>query len=246
MSNPTAYLALATMFALKTAASSGALPSNRAELIELLEVRYNWKITPEAVDKIIRQLRAWDCIVVIEDKYAGEMLRLYGARTDEALERAAQAGHQELIVNAKAGGADWFKRVFTSQNFWDDLHRDPLPEVPSAEPVKSDSDTVAPASDRIVTLADNRREIEILQSDIRGLSEEVSTNNEVSVELGDEKDLIKGELDAAEVIVSQPSFRLARLAALVLPALRFLADKFASGAIGEMAKRIIAAILGLA
>lgn len=244
MSSATAYLAVATMFALRAGAPL-SLPGTRPELIELLENRYGWRVDPPALEKLIRQLDAWGCITIIEDKYAGELLRMYAARTDESLEIVAGFGHQELVTKARSGGVDWFKRVFHNQNFWDDLHRDPVAEAEDVEIERTEIDSLVPASDRVVTLTDNRREIEILHLDIKGLSEEISSNNEASIDLGEEKEIIKGELAAAEVLVSQPSFRLARLTALVLPALRYLAEKFASGAIGELAKRIITALAEL-
>ena len=245
MSEPTAYLAVAAMFALRAEASKRSLPKTRTEFAEIITDLYKWKIDEVAIEKIVRQLQVWDLITVVEDRYAGETLRLYGAKTDDALTHVSELGHKQLIGNARTGGADWFSRVFSNQQFWDDLHHDPMPQILSVEITDFAEAEIIPASDRIVTADDNRREVDILQSDIKSLVEEIKTNNEASIELGDEKDLIAGELQAADIIVSQPAFRLARLLSLVLPALRFLADKFASGAIGEMAKRIIAALVGL-
>lgn len=247
MSSPTEYLTVAAMYALRAAATSQGMPTTRSDFAQLVQDRYKWKIDDRSIDKIIRQLDAWNLIIIIEDKYAGEMLRLFSAKSDAALNLVAKYGHQDLISKAASGGQEWFLRVFQNQQFWDDLHNDPLPKrgaiQEDGQPEKSLADI--PASDRVVTRSDNKIEVELIEADVRSLAEEISHNNEAAVEIGEERELIAGELEAAETLIKQPSFRLSRLAALIIPALRFLAEKFASGAIGEMAKRLIAAILGL-
>lgn len=137
-------------------------------------------------------------------------------------------------------------KVFNNQDFWSDLYNDPMPESVAEEDStqKKASDEI-PASDRIVLRSDNRPTVELIEADLRGLVDEIETNNEAGAELGEERELVTGELKAAETLLSQPAFRFARLSTLVLPVLRFLVEKFATGAIGEMAKRLIAAIFGL-
>lgn len=242
-----AYLALATMMALRNI--SAALPSTRYELSIVLEKRYPGiyenRGADEVVDWAVRQLESWDLITIIKDKYAGETLRLYGAKTDEALSDVSALGNQELVTKARVGGVDWFNRVFSNEQFWRDVQDDPPAEIADEETATGPAEEFVPASDRIVSRSDNRVQLEVIQSDMRGLTDEIETNNEISVELGDEKEIIKGELSAADTLLDQPSFRFSRLTSLVLPALQFLADKFAAGAIGEMAKRIISAIIGL-
>lgn len=245
MITPTHYVTLAAIYALRNV--SGALPTTREEFAQIVEDRYKWKIAPDTIDKIIRQLRSWGFVTVIDDKYAGEMLRLYRARTDEALEELHEGELKPLLANASTGGVQWFVKVFNNQNFWQDLHNDPLPvDDDQAQVQDAANDSDIPASDRIVTRADNRPTVELIEADVRGLNDEISSSNEAGDALGEERELIIGELKAAETILEQPVFRFARLFALVMPALRFLAEKFASGAIGEMAKRLINAILGLA
>lgn len=245
MTTPTHYVTLAAIYALRNV--SGALPTTREDFSQIVEDRYKWKITPETIDKIVRQLRAWGFATVIEDKYAGEMLRLYRARTNDALEELNDSELKPLIANASTGGVEWFVKVFSNKDFWHDLHNDPLPaDTDKTQVEDADENSDVPASDRIVTRSDNRAVVELIEADVRGLNDEISTSNEVGDALGEGRDVIVGELKAAETLLEQPAFRFARLFTLVMPALRFLAEKFAAGAIGEMAKRLINAILGLA
>lgn len=242
---PTVYVTLAAMFALRNV--SGALPTNRADFARVVEDRYSWKIDENTIDRIIRQLDGWGFIDIIDDKYAGEMLKLYSARSDEALSALQTIGLTQLVANARSGSVAWFLKVFNNKDFWNDLHHDPLVEpTRAATETHSESVDSVPASDRIVTRGDNRAVVELIEADVRSLVEELETSNEVGAELGDERDVITGELKTGETLISQPAFRLLRLYTLILPALRFLADKFAAGAIGEMAKRLIAALLSLA
>jgi hypothetical protein len=241
MTTATGYLAIAAMMALRS--SNLPIPRTRPDFHSLIVNRYGDSIKPEAMERIIRQLSAWGIISVITDKYAGETLGLYPAKSQESFDRVGELGYSDVIAKGTSGGVDWFARVFNNQEFWEDITSEPVPEVSVEE--SSTIDSQVPASDRLVTRSDNRLEIEVLEADVRGLVEELESNNEAAVDLGDEKDVIVGELKAAESLVSQPVFRLTRLATLILPGLKFLADKFASGAIGELAKRLIAAILGL-
>ncbi len=245
MTSATEYFAIAAMLALRS--SNQAMPRTRPDFQSLIELRYGHAFSTDYLDKIIRQLSAWGIISVTDDRYAGETLSLYSAKTPEAFDRVASFGHGDIIAKGTSGGADWFSRVFSNSEFWSDLEADELPEVPAnvlSEAGESGSEAV-PASDRLVRRNDNRVEIEVLEADIRSIVDELEASNEIGAELGDEKEVISGELKAAETLIAQPAFRLSKLSNLVIPVLQYLAEKFASGAIGELAKRLIAAILGL-
>ena len=102
-----------------------------------------------------------------------------------------------------------------------------------------------PASNRIVTRSDNQKEMEEIDNEVSLIQQELNENNEVGDDLGEDKSLIKVELEAAQVITKHNRFRVSSILNLILPALRYLADKFGSAAIGESAKRLIALLLGL-
>lgn len=102
-----------------------------------------------------------------------------------------------------------------------------------------------PASNRIVNRGHNSHEISVIESQLDEISEALRSNNELSDSLGEEKDLIQSEIEASKILVKSPNFRLGRLISLLMPALKFLAEKFASGAVGETAKLLITLLLGL-
>jgi hypothetical protein len=102
-----------------------------------------------------------------------------------------------------------------------------------------------PASDRIVSRSDNQQQIEEIAAGIDELVVELKQDNEVGAALGDDRDLIISEANASKELVRGDRFRVARLAQLLVPALKFLADKFGGGAIGELAKRLVSLIVAL-
>lgn len=243
------YLAVSVALALRAEAASRGLPRNRSDLRSIFVDRYGWALEDPELEKALAKLARWGFVEISFDRYAGESLRFTRLSTDEALHGIKPVELGEFIKSARVQGVSFFKQVFANAHFWEDLAGDAVPELLQTDLIADgpvNNDNSIPASDRVVSISDNRREVELLTSDIKGLVDEISTSNEVGMELGDERDLLKGELIAAETLVSQPVFRLGKLHILVMPVLRFLADKFASGAIGEMAKRIIQLIIDLA
>jgi len=111
--------------------------------------------------------------------------------------------------------------------------------------IAAENEPTAIASDRIVSFSDNQLEIAAIRSEIALVREEIRGNNEAGSELGDAREVIDLELEIADEILSKKSFRLKSLVGWLLPALRYLADKFASGAIGEAAKKLISLLISL-
>ena len=102
-----------------------------------------------------------------------------------------------------------------------------------------------PASDRIVLKSDNQPAINAISADLDVIESALATDNLLGADLGDERQLIQGEISAAKTLVKQPRFRSARIVELLLPALKYLADKFSGASIGEVAKRLIQLLLEL-
>jgi hypothetical protein len=101
----------------------------------------------------------------------------------------------------------------------------------------------APSADRILTRLDDLARIQRIEGAISEIGKELRENNEVAAALGEDRDILAGEVAAAEVIVSRERFRRYRLIALLVPTLRYLADKFIGSAVGEAAKRLIKLLL---
>jgi hypothetical protein len=99
-----------------------------------------------------------------------------------------------------------------------------------------------PASDRIVSRSDNLEVIEALTDDLEALGEEIQSNNEIGAALGDDREVIGHELAVARDTLDKERFRISSLLAWLLPALRFLAKRFAGTSVDEIAVRLIQAL----
>jgi len=102
-----------------------------------------------------------------------------------------------------------------------------------------------PASDRLVSRSDNEPVIDEIVEGLEKISSELSVNNEIGAVLGDDKQVISSEVEASQVLIKANRFHLSKLFSLLVPALRFLGEKFSGSAIGETAKRLINLIFGL-
>ena len=102
-----------------------------------------------------------------------------------------------------------------------------------------------PASDRIVTRADNLPQIEEIEDRLAALEAEIQKSNSVEELLNEPKGAMLAEIDAGEAMLKGESFRLSKLITLIVPLLKKLADKFSSGAIGKLASDLIDALLKL-
>jgi hypothetical protein len=102
-----------------------------------------------------------------------------------------------------------------------------------------------PASDRIVTRHDNQGILSELELGLDQIVAEIEKDNEVGAALGDERDLLIAEAEASKTLISRSAFRLARLVGLLVPALKYIADKFAGAAIGQAAKNLIELLMRL-
>ena len=177
-----------------------------------------------------------------EDEFAG----FYYSLSKNELEkfREVQLRDNFILERANRFGGGFFKEA--------------LRGIVAAESGKSDEDEgeassevaavnepTAIASDRIVSFNDNQAEIAEIRSEIALVRDEIRGNNEAGSELGDAREVIDLELEIADEILSKKSFRLKSLVGWLLPALTYLADKFASGAIGEAAKKLISLLLSL-
>ena len=110
------------------------------------------------------------------------------------------------------------------------------------ETVAPDGEAI-PASDRIVTIDDNQRHA--LEEQIEEIASAIVKSNSVREEIGDDADRIVAELTAGRALLKVDRARISALVAVLLKPLRFLAQKFAEGAIGALAGALIVELLKL-
>ncbi|MGN6289891.1 MAG: hypothetical protein ACTHNA_11570 [Sphingopyxis terrae] len=177
-----------------------------------------------------------------QDEFAGNY---YYLKKDE-LEKYREVHLRDNVILERANrfGAGFFKdalRGIVAAESGENTANDGEASLKIA----AENEPTAIASDRIVSFSDNQPEIAAIRSEIALVREEIRGNNEAGSELGDAREVIDLELEIADEILSKKSFRLKSLVGWLLPALTYLADKFASGAIGEGAKKLISLLLSL-
>ena len=103
----------------------------------------------------------------------------------------------------------------------------------------------APDADHILSRLHEPAKHESINEGIVQLRAEIEKSNSFDAELGGNGDLVQSEIEAASTLMSASRVRVSKLKALLIPALRALAKTFANQSIGELAKRLLALLLGL-
>ena len=103
----------------------------------------------------------------------------------------------------------------------------------------------APDSDQILSRIHHPDEHAAVVDGLSELRKEIGKSNSFEAILAGSGDLVEAELSAASRLVSAERFRVSRLKSLILPTLRYLTKKFADQTIGDVAKRLVALLLGL-
>jgi hypothetical protein len=244
MANPADYFVAAAITQMR-AADNSAL-GTLEELKKVIEAKFPAQLNEKRLNYLAKLLQGYGFIAVTADEYAGHYITpLTGWGISYRLNKIKETNPSHGVIYVLDGGETLLERAFNNDKFWLDLDARIEEQSTDDFEIAVDRSSDVPASDRIVQRDHNRVEIEVIEADIRSLVDEVTTSNEVSIELGDDKELLAGELKTSEFLIGQPMFRLSTLSNLILPVLRYLSDKFASGAIGELAKRLISALIGL-
>jgi hypothetical protein len=102
----------------------------------------------------------------------------------------------------------------------------------------------APEADQILSRIHDPEEHAAVREGLIQLRKEIEQSNSFDHELDGNGDLVEAEIEAAATLMSAERVRVSRLKSLLLPALRYLAKKFADQSIGEVAKRLIALLIG--
>lgn len=241
MSSATEYLGVAGLLMLSR--RNIEYPEDRAELATMFEATYQWKCDESTTDRLVRQLGAWGAVNINVDKYAGETFRIFDDNLREARALIANSQLGVILRSGEYGGAPWFKKVFDNNEFWMELYEERNADIQAnPEPIEFEIksiDAAVPAADRIVSRRDNYETIGEIDRSLEEIATALSSDNEVGAEVGDERDVLSLEVEVARTVITKPNFRLSSLMGWLMPALRFLAEKFASGAIGEAAKHLM-------
>jgi len=102
-----------------------------------------------------------------------------------------------------------------------------------------------PASDRVVSLDDNQPEVAEIRAELEVFERELRESNEAGEFLGEEREVALAEVSTLRSILSRARVRAASTLAYAHRTLGWIAEKTATAAIGEGAKRLLNLIIGL-
>ena len=103
----------------------------------------------------------------------------------------------------------------------------------------------SPDSDQILSKLHQPEEHAAINHGLNELRIEIGRSNSFDREADGNGDLLEGEISAASTLMAASRIRVSRLKTLLLPALKYLAQKFADQSIGQLATKLVALLVGL-
>ena len=248
MPSPSDYILVALIIALQSAKNKkGEIPSDFDDLGSLFYETYGASASNEGLSLALGRLEAVGMARVMRDAYAGDLVHFKNTLFAATPAELSKIVDPQVLNAVAVGGDSFFQRVFQNQQFWKNFEVEISvgpQDVSNIEDIEFKA--IVPAADRFVSRTDNIGAVQDIDLNLIELSELISSqDNEVGDKIGEERELINREIEIAKIIVSEPKFRLAGLVGWLAPVLRFLADKFAGGAIADSAKRLLELILTL-
>jgi hypothetical protein len=204
---------------------------------ERLAKATNPPIPDDILGLVVEQLVKNEFASEIVDEIGGSFVRLNYAPVNKFVSAQIAAGNN-FVFRYSHVGQPLLASVVERMVGKPDGHEADLPTT-------IDLFESIPASDRIVRRNDNQEAIEEIKEVIADVRRIVHEDNEVGSDLGDDREIIDLELEIAGDVIQRPRFRLKSLLNWLLPALSFLAEKFATGAVGEAAKRLVTLLISL-
>ncbi|MBD8618091.1 hypothetical protein IFT67_04075 [Sphingomonas sp. CFBP 13728] len=182
---------------------------------------YKVSFDAHAVDLILRQLSKWKMANIVDDEYAGELIQLGRARSDEAWDEADSV----ILGRAWEGGGGWFDRVFRNEKFWSAVEHE-LTDNLGAPIVTEPVNDPVPASDRIVTISHNSPEGTLIVSAINTALLDLDQNNLIAAEAGGERERLVAEGKASIELLKGERIKRGALIEVVWKFLKEIMSKF--------------------
>lgn len=232
------YLAGALVIEMRQAQSPATVNTVEKLRVKFLN-RYSYPITDLQVEAGVRRLAALGLLNLVEDDYAGSVLRPI-LEPNITLRLIDLKKQKELSVLNKAvlGSQDLLPRVFSNPRYWRDLQGeiDPSPEDAG---ITVDQEMV-PASDRLVSVSHNQ--YSAIDPPLAELVEAVERDNGLPDEPGFRERVI-GHIRAGREFLRAGIFEARLFYMTMIVGLRMLCDKYKDHVIGAMASKLLDLIL---
>jgi hypothetical protein len=214
---------------LKTLLSTAAVPPAKEQATNLIEYLGD-RLRGDPAGSVLHTSHQWAAVV--------------GAPTDRGGSYIAKNVEQLGLIHANFS-LSGFDAGLTMAG-WDEYesikHPRPAPGTPNENLPSADPSSPIPAADRVVTLDHNSAGYQRIEEQLDKLAEVVRGSNEVRRADPDEADQRIAELDAGTRLLKARRVRLAAIATVLVPALLWVAEKFADTIVGNLATQLIEAL----
>lgn len=195
------------------------MPLDVSEFGLVFKSAFDVELADEWSEKLIGRLAQLQFVNVDDDKYIGRTISTSKATIEYRFGRVARQAN--IFGRARANGREWLKRVFSASAFWEDLA-----QSPASEPDSEDMLGEIPASDRTVTVLHNSEDGKVLNSGLDLIEQDLSTNNEVADEAGEDRERLLSEVKASRTLLWSERLRVDVLRSVILKFLKEISEKF--------------------
>jgi hypothetical protein len=232
------YLAGALVVEMRRAHSTGSV--NTVEKLKtIFSNKYAYPITQIQVEAGVRRLAALGLLNLVEDDYAGSVLRpIFEPNITLRLLDLHKEEELTELNKAVAGSQDLLPRVFSNPRYWSDLQEE---IEPSSEDEGMDlGQVIVPASDRLVSVSHNQ--YAAIDPPLAELVEAVERDNGLPDEPGF-RERVLGHIRAGREFLRAGIFEARLFYMTMIVGLRMLSDKYKDHVIGAMASKLLELIL---
>jgi hypothetical protein len=237
--HPTAYviagLALAIM---DMSADEARLLNRRDNFKELFKSIYGFVLSDDVVVEVLDRMKKGGLLDISDDEFAGVYITLQKTSFSSQFKSIGESIPESPMGMALKGKRPWLDSVFNNETFWKELSS--FSSADASESENNDFEVDIPASDRIVTLLHNSPERIEIEAGMQRLSETLRTNNEIASELGEDRERLSAEFEAANVGIKTERIRAGFISDTVLRILRELGTKLKDKAIDLGVERLVA------
>ncbi|WP_156678969.1 hypothetical protein [Sphingomonas profundi] len=208
-------------------------PSSLSDLKATFKNEFDHELSDKAVLETASWLEENSFIKLYNDRYAGMLLSYDQNDFNAAYRQFREKLPESILARGWSFNFELFSKVFSQSRFWQDLEDD-------SEKVQSEKAFgLIPASDRTVTVLHNSSEGADISAGLLLIEDELSTNNQVASDLGEDRDRLLGEVKASRLIIWSQHIRADVLSGLILGFLRELIKRIPEKAASLGVDRII-------
>ena len=245
MTKASEYILVATVKWLRDLENNDrVIPTIFDEFISSISHYYNINLESDRREFYRHLLSNTDYFAFWDDPYSGPLIVTFDGIFEEGEERiysTMTGGFVSPLVHI--GGLAALRKVFDSDQFWQDLNAEVENFVAQEDKPQDSSASSIPASDRFVDATDNLPARDEAVEILTELEKRIRLDNEAGAIFGDDRDAVAEEVGALSKIISAARIRVSSALTIARQSLVWIASKAGSASVGDLAKRALSIIL---